>query len=347
MPKEFFHYDVLFSCPSDMVTAKNLVCSVVNDVNNEIKYSKSIQFDVKFWSEDVLFSHGDPQDIINNQIVNEADIIVAIFGLKLGTPTRRYESGTIEEIEIMIQSGKQVFVCFQKQEITISLDTLDISGIEQYNSLIKVNEFKKKYKGLYIEYETDDEFQEKLRKQLILYSGKKATLAGTNSLVPISFVEDEGKDGWRLRHNIENAKKITFCARTGKMFITTHYHEIRKMLENGGKLEFVTSYDLNLFYDEKRFKKNGEFAKDTIVALQEDFPDCVSIFILEKPLNVTLCWICYDTEEYIDVKFIFQTKGISKRPLIRVKGGTAYFDVFKTEINEFLSIGSIFTGNID
>lgn len=58
---------------------------------------------------------GDPQLIINNSIIKNADMVIALFGSRLGTPTARATSGTIEEIEEMIKAGKQVFVCFRKR----------------------------------------------------------------------------------------------------------------------------------------------------------------------------------------------------------------------------------------
>lgn len=50
---------------------------------------------------------GDPQLIINNSIIKNADMVIALFGSRLGTPTARATSGTIEEIEEMIKAGKQ------------------------------------------------------------------------------------------------------------------------------------------------------------------------------------------------------------------------------------------------
>ena len=45
---------------------------------------------------------------MNEQFVNKCDAAVAIFWTGFGSPTDEYDSETEEEIEIMLQSGKQV-----------------------------------------------------------------------------------------------------------------------------------------------------------------------------------------------------------------------------------------------
>lgn len=84
-------------------------------VNEQNAHFRQMHFDIKHWQKDVLFGVGDPQLIINNSIIKDADMVIALFGSKLGTPTARATSGTIEEIEEMIKAGKQVFVCFSEK----------------------------------------------------------------------------------------------------------------------------------------------------------------------------------------------------------------------------------------
>ena len=119
MAKQFTHYDIVISCPSDMVEERLTVQEAVREINEHDAYYRGIHFDVKYWDKDVLFGSGEPQMIINNTIICDADIIVALFWQKLGTPTERAKSGTIEEIEMMIREGKQVFVCFDERDIVI------------------------------------------------------------------------------------------------------------------------------------------------------------------------------------------------------------------------------------
>ena len=63
------------------------------------------------WTEHAASEFGDrPQAILNSQIVEDADLAVALFRDRLGTPTGEAESGTAEEIQLLVQSGKSVAV---------------------------------------------------------------------------------------------------------------------------------------------------------------------------------------------------------------------------------------------
>ncbi len=63
------------------------------------------------WTEYAVAEFGDrPQAILNDQIVEEADFAVALFYDRLGTPTGEADSGTAEEIKVLVEAGKSVAV---------------------------------------------------------------------------------------------------------------------------------------------------------------------------------------------------------------------------------------------
>lgn len=63
------------------------------------------------WTEHAVAEFGDrPQAILNKQIVEEADFAVALFYDRLGTPTGEADSGTVEEINVLVEAGKSVAV---------------------------------------------------------------------------------------------------------------------------------------------------------------------------------------------------------------------------------------------
>lgn len=60
------------------------------------------------WTEHAIAEFGDrPQAILNNQIVEEADFAVALFYDRLGTPTGEADSGTAEEINVLVEAGME------------------------------------------------------------------------------------------------------------------------------------------------------------------------------------------------------------------------------------------------
>ena len=105
----FTHYYFLLSCPSDVESDINIILEVVNDVNHTIGEANYINIVPLFWKRDAIPSAGDSaQNIINKQVLEEADGVIALFWTKFGTPTDTYGSGTEEKIVRAIEASKDV-----------------------------------------------------------------------------------------------------------------------------------------------------------------------------------------------------------------------------------------------
>ena len=98
--------------------------------------------------------------MVNRQLTNESDLIVAIFWTRLGTPTGVAPSGTVEEIEDHLRLGKPAMLYFSNEPVRP--DSIDE---EQYKAL---RDFKAEVmrRGLVEHYETLDEFKDKFSRQL-------------------------------------------------------------------------------------------------------------------------------------------------------------------------------------
>lgn len=75
-----------------------------------------------------------PQEIINRQVLAHCDLLVGVFWTRIGTATSQHASGTVEEIEKHIASGKPTMLYFSSQPV--ALDSVDAA---QYANL---TEFK-------------------------------------------------------------------------------------------------------------------------------------------------------------------------------------------------------------
>lgn len=104
-------YNLLISCPGDVRDEVTLIEAAVDEFNELYADPLGITIKTRHWSKSSYAqSGGKPQALLNEQFVNKCDAAVAIFWTKFGSPTDEYGSGTEEEIEIMLQSGKQVFM---------------------------------------------------------------------------------------------------------------------------------------------------------------------------------------------------------------------------------------------
>ena len=98
------------------------------------------------WSSDSFPQAGKPaQQLLNAQIVDKADMAIAIFWTRFGTPTDGYGSGTEEEIARLIKSEKQVFLYFlEKAPPLLIAERPEFSKERQ-----KIRNFRDGYRGLY------------------------------------------------------------------------------------------------------------------------------------------------------------------------------------------------------
>lgn len=133
-------YDLLISCPGDVLQYADIVKEYVESFNHTLGCLNSAEIVTRHWATDSFPQSGDrPQELLNKQFIRDCDAAVAIFWTKFGTPMHKYGSGTEEEIEEMLSSGKQVFLYFVDDPSNPS-----VIDMEQYR---KVIDFKEKYKG--------------------------------------------------------------------------------------------------------------------------------------------------------------------------------------------------------
>ena len=153
MPSNVTMYDLLISCPGDVGDAIRVIENVVEAFNQKYNTTLNLGIRLRYWKiSSYPQSGGKPQELLNKQFVEDCDLAVAIFKTRFGTPTDKYGSGSEEEIEIMLNAGKQVFLYFDDSPISPSnIDS------EQYQ---KVKDFEEKYKtkGIYYSFKSLDEF---------------------------------------------------------------------------------------------------------------------------------------------------------------------------------------------
>ncbi|MBR5224218.1 MAG: hypothetical protein IKV90_00960, partial [Clostridia bacterium] len=153
----------------EMYGVVELVKQVVAQFNETYSAVLAIRLNVRHWSKDSYNqSGGKAQGLLNKQFIHDCDAAIAVFWTRFGSPTDRYGSGTEEEIEDMLASGKQVFLYFCEKPIKPEL-LLNKNAKAQYK---KVKAYQQGYaegKGIYAAYSSDDEFKKKLFAHLSMH----------------------------------------------------------------------------------------------------------------------------------------------------------------------------------
>lgn len=156
-------FNVMIASPGDVKSERLTVRDVIYEWNAVHSQSRKIVLLPIGWDTHSSPEMGtSPQEIINSQVLDKCDVLVGVFWTRLGTPTKEFDSGTVEEIEKHIGTGKPTMLYFSSQPVNI--ETVDL---EQYKSLKKFKESCKS-RGLHESYDSCSDFKEKFYRHLQL-----------------------------------------------------------------------------------------------------------------------------------------------------------------------------------
>lgn len=107
-------YKVMVGAPSDIKDEVAMTFDAIYEWNNAYAKVHHIVLLPCHWEKNTYPTVGErPQESINKQMVDDSDMMVAIFGGRLGSETGGFPSGSIEEIERHRKNGKHVMVFFR------------------------------------------------------------------------------------------------------------------------------------------------------------------------------------------------------------------------------------------
>ena len=152
--------NILIASPSDVTEERDVVEKVLHAWNASHFESMGVMLHPVRWESHAYpASGGRPQAIINKQIVESGDILVGVFGYRLGTPTGEAQSGTIEEIEEFRKAGKYVALYFSTADVPRSADRVQLEALEAYKK-------ERQKDTLYFEFEDASALRNHLTRQL-------------------------------------------------------------------------------------------------------------------------------------------------------------------------------------
>lgn len=152
---------VMIASPGDVATERQIIREVLFEWNSMHSEDKELVLLPIGWDTHSPPQMGDrPQAIINKQILKDCDLLVAAFWTRVGTPTGKSASGTIEEIEEHLAAGKPAMLYFSSAPVR--LESVDEA---QYQLL---QEFKKQFtaRGLVFSYDSISDFKEKFSRHI-------------------------------------------------------------------------------------------------------------------------------------------------------------------------------------
>jgi hypothetical protein len=179
-------FNVMIASPGDVASERSIVRDVVYEWNAVHSISRKIVLLPIAWESHSSPEMGaSPQSIINNQVLDKCDLLIGVFWTRIGTATDDFQSGTIEEIEKHIATGKPAMLYFSSQPV--AMDTVDLDQVA------KLKSFKEscRGRGLYEGYDSHSDFRTKLYRHLQLKVNEHPLFQGNNIETQTEILESK------------------------------------------------------------------------------------------------------------------------------------------------------------
>ena len=151
--------NVAIASPGDVDRERDAILKVFTRWNDAHDHAFLHPVMWEYSSVPTLGDH--PQHLLNEQIIERSDLLIAIFWSRLGTPTPTADSGTVEEIrEVIKRKGPEcVMLYFCKRSLPYDIDPNELARLRKFRAEMQSQ-------GLYRQYETVDEFERDLYQHL-------------------------------------------------------------------------------------------------------------------------------------------------------------------------------------
>lgn len=169
---------IFLASPGDVSKERHYVDEVVDEVNRTVAAKKGFWLRVIRSERDAFPGYGkDGQAILNEQIgdMQEYDLLVSMLWNRIGTPTPRADSGTLEEVERAVKSWlrkrkPQIWIYFRQSAAHFTTE----EELEQRKGVLAFRtKFQKEKRGLFRDYKSPADFCKQFREQLNLWLSQR------------------------------------------------------------------------------------------------------------------------------------------------------------------------------
>jgi small GTP-binding protein len=165
-------FRIVVASPGDVQTERDLLPSVIQEVNSHIAADRGLHLELYRWETDTHpgFHLDGPQGLIDALLrITDCDLLIGIFSKRFGTATTDGRSGTEHELSLAYESWKergspQIFVYFNER----ASNPKSTADIEQWGRVVA---FKEKFpkEGLWWPYKGKIQFEKLVRNHLMNY----------------------------------------------------------------------------------------------------------------------------------------------------------------------------------
>lgn len=129
---------VLIASPGDTREERDAVERALHGWNADRAMREEVVLLPQRWDSHAVPRLGQrSQAIINEQLVDTADIVLALFDSRLGQATSEAVSGTAEEIERATNAGKPVHVWFSDEPLPRDVNTTQLNALRSFKKRLE------------------------------------------------------------------------------------------------------------------------------------------------------------------------------------------------------------------
>lgn len=196
MPYPAKVYRVMIASPSDVQTERAIAQEVIADWNAVHSEDRAIVLLPLVWERDSTPLQGDrPQGLINKQVLAKADVLVAIFHSRIGSPTGVASSGTIEELTEHLQGNKPAMIYFSEAPLPHNVDPEQLKALNAFRA-------EAQKKGLYATFTDEGDFRAKLAHHLAKFVVDSPLFATAGPTASFQRKKPSDKAATLLKHAV-------------------------------------------------------------------------------------------------------------------------------------------------
>lgn len=203
--------EILLAGPSDVKREIQVARNVIDAWNAAHSHTENTVLQAIYWDTHAFPEIGDrPQGVINRQLVDRCDLLIAIFWKSIGSPTGVAPSGTIEEVERFRNSGRPVMLYFSEALLPHDADVSKIDQVRQYKKSLN--------NGLYWVFKSPAQFRQRLTVHLPQAIARFHENAANPGLLSNRWLQDENAMLNRIQAELETTQIVNdFPSVLGKL----------------------------------------------------------------------------------------------------------------------------------
>jgi hypothetical protein len=154
---------VMIASPGDVFEEREVIRDVIHTWNYIHSLSTNVVVMPAGWETHSSPELGArPQELINSRVLKDCDLLIGVFWTRIGSPTGTSKSGTVEEIENHVKSGKPAMIYFSSRPVAPeSIDPEQFQAVQTFKAECKSL-------GLVETYDNIIDFRDKLGRHLQL-----------------------------------------------------------------------------------------------------------------------------------------------------------------------------------